>query len=66
MSSEQKCLIVVVVGLWCCHPNPTLRPSIRQVINVLNFEAPLPKLPSKLLVPMYFVPPILEFASITY
>jgi hypothetical protein len=60
--SQVECLIVV--GLWCCHPNPTIRPSIRQVINVLNFEAPLPKLPSKLPEPMY--PPTLEFDSITY
>ena len=46
-----ECLMVV--GLWCCHPDRTFRPSIRQAINVLNFEAPLPKLPSKLPVPMF-------------
>ena len=46
------------VGLWCCHPDPTIRPSIRQIIQVLKFEAPLPNLPSKLPVPMYFGPPI--------
>ena len=45
---------LMVVGLWCCHPNPTIRPSIRQVIHVLNFEAPLPNLPSKFPIPMYF------------
>ncbi|OVA20888.1 Protein kinase domain [Macleaya cordata] len=33
-----------------------VRPSIRQVINVLNFESPLPNLPSKLPTPVYFVP----------
>ncbi|KAK7839494.1 seed lectin [Quercus suber] len=43
-----------LVGLWCCHPDPTIRPSIRQVIHVLNFEAPLPNLPSKFPIPMYF------------
>ncbi|PON69852.1 GPCR kinase [Parasponia andersonii] len=48
---------VMVVGLWCCHPDPTCRPSIKQVMSVLNFEAPLPNLPPKLPVPMYFVPP---------
>ncbi|KAL3583370.1 hypothetical protein D5086_014431 [Populus alba] len=36
----------------------TIRPSIRQVINALNFEAPLPALPSKLPVPMYYAPPM--------
>ncbi|KAJ7943765.1 Lectin receptor kinase [Quillaja saponaria] len=53
---QMECLMVV--GLWCCHPDSTFRPSIRQVINVLNFEAPLPSLPSKLPVPMYFAPPM--------
>ncbi|KAK3018776.1 hypothetical protein RJ639_005239 [Escallonia herrerae] len=53
---ELECLMVV--GLWCCHPDHTLRPSIRQVINVLKFEAPLPRLPSKLPVPMYYAPPM--------
>ncbi|XP_057980507.1 L-type lectin-domain containing receptor kinase IX.1-like [Malania oleifera] len=55
---EQQIECLMVVGLWCCHPDHTLRPSIRQVINVLNFEAPLPNLPSKLPVPMYFAPPM--------
>ncbi|KAL5564959.1 hypothetical protein UlMin_028123 [Ulmus minor] len=54
---EEQIVSLMVVGLWCCHPEPTLRPSIRQVINVLNFESPLPKLPPKLPVPMYFPHP---------
>ncbi|XP_056161193.1 L-type lectin-domain containing receptor kinase IX.1-like [Syzygium oleosum] len=53
---QMECLMVV--GLWCCHPDYTLRPPIKQVINVLNFEAPLPSLPSKLPVPMYYAPPM--------
>lgn len=53
---EQQIECLMIVGLWCCHPDPTVRPSIRQVINVLNFEAPMPSLPSKLPVPMYFAP----------
>lgn len=60
---EMECLMVV--GLWCCHPDHTFRPSIRQVINVLNFEAPLPRLPSKLPVPMYFAPPM-EMCRFSY
>lgn len=55
---EQQIEHLVVVGLRCCHPDYTIRPSIRQVINVLNSEAPLPNLPSKLPVPMYFAPPM--------
>ncbi|KAH6827464.1 hypothetical protein C2S53_002501 [Perilla frutescens var. hirtella] len=38
-----ECLMVV--GLWCVHPDSSQRPSIRQVIQVLNFEVPLPDLP---------------------
>jgi serine/threonine protein kinase len=51
---EMKCLMSV--GLWCAHPDHTSRPSIRQAIQVLNFEAPLPSLPSHMPVPMYYAP----------
>ncbi|MED6131843.1 hypothetical protein PIB30_013572 [Stylosanthes scabra] len=60
---QMECLMTV--GLWCCHPDYSMRPSIRQVINVLNFEAPLPTLPSQLPVPMYFAPPM-EMCKFTY
>nr|XP_020183937.1 L-type lectin-domain containing receptor kinase IX.1-like [Aegilops tauschii subsp. strangulata] len=36
---------VLVVGLWCVHPDRTVRPSARQAVNALPFEAPLPSLP---------------------
>nr|CAD1828322.1 unnamed protein product [Ananas comosus var. bracteatus] len=36
---------LMVVGLWCVNPDCTLRPSIKQTISVLQFEAPLPNLP---------------------
>ncbi|KAL5705487.1 hypothetical protein ACHQM5_023785 [Ranunculus cassubicifolius] len=49
---------LMIVGLWCAHPDHNVRPSIRQVINVLNFESPLPNLPSKLPTPTYFAPPM--------
>jgi hypothetical protein len=51
---EMKCLMSV--GLWCAHPDHKSRPSIRQAIQVLNFEAPLPSLPSRMPVPMYYGP----------
>ncbi|CBI25148.3 unnamed protein product, partial [Vitis vinifera] len=44
---------LMIVGLWCAHPDCNLRPSIRQAINVLNLEASLPLLPLKMPVPMY-------------
>ncbi|KAG6645750.1 hypothetical protein CIPAW_08G144300 [Carya illinoinensis] len=55
---EQQMERLMVVGLWCCHPDPIIRPSIKQVINVLNSEALLPELPSKFPVPMYSLPPV--------
>ena len=55
---EKEIERLMVVGLWCAHPDHTLRPSVRQAINVLKFEAPLPELPYKMPVPMFFVPPV--------
>ncbi|KAM3253595.1 hypothetical protein ACQJBY_047594 [Aegilops geniculata] len=43
---EMEC--VIVVGLWCTAHDRSLRPSIRQAINVLRFEAPLPSLPARM------------------
>jgi serine/threonine protein kinase len=39
---------VMLVGLWCAHPDHKMRPSVKQALNVLRFEAPLPKLPAKM------------------
>jgi serine/threonine protein kinase len=39
---------VMVVGLWCAHPDRNMRPFMKQALNVLRFEAPLPKLPAKM------------------
>ncbi|KAM3238696.1 hypothetical protein T459_11699 [Capsicum annuum] len=46
----------MITGLWCAHPESNLRPSIRQAIHVLNFEASLPNLPMKMPVPVYYSP----------
>ncbi|XP_017979687.1 PREDICTED: L-type lectin-domain containing receptor kinase IX.1 [Theobroma cacao] len=53
---EQQAKCMVMVGLWCAHADYTLRPSIRQAIKVLNFEAEMPDLPLQMPVPMYQVP----------
>ncbi|XP_059647955.1 L-type lectin-domain containing receptor kinase IX.1-like [Cornus florida] len=53
---EQEIKCLMIVGLWCAHPDYNLRPSIRQAIHVLNFETPLPVLPSKMPVPTYLAP----------
>ncbi|KAG2704935.1 hypothetical protein I3760_05G029400 [Carya illinoinensis] len=39
--------------LWCANPDHNFRPSIREIIHVLNFEAPLPVLPSNIQPPVY-------------
>ncbi|KAM1356777.1 hypothetical protein ACFX13_031582 [Malus domestica] len=54
---QMECLMIV--GLWCAHPQYIFRPSIQQAIQVLNFEVPLPILPSKMPVATYIAPPTL-------
>ncbi|KEH24604.1 lectin receptor kinase [Medicago truncatula] len=39
---EEQMERLVVIGLWCANPNYSCRPSVRQVIQVLKFEASLP------------------------
>ncbi|XP_050260655.1 L-type lectin-domain containing receptor kinase IX.1-like isoform X5 [Quercus robur] len=39
---------LMVVGLWCAHPDYNARPSIRKAIHVLDFEVTLPILEPKL------------------
>ncbi|XP_047047565.1 L-type lectin-domain containing receptor kinase IX.1-like [Lolium rigidum] len=53
---------VMTVGLWCAHPDRSLRPSIRQAVNVLRFEAPLPSLPASMPVAT-FMPQVGAFTS---
>lgn len=55
---EKQIERLMIVGLWCAHPDHKVRPSIRQAIQVLCLEAPLPNLPGKMPVPMYYAPPI--------
>ncbi|KAL2477418.1 L-type lectin-domain containing receptor kinase IX.1 [Forsythia ovata] len=55
---EQEIERLMIVGLWCAHPDYNFRPSINEVIHVLNFEAQLPLLQSKLPVPIYSAPPL--------
>ncbi|RZC87272.1 hypothetical protein C5167_029822 [Papaver somniferum] len=53
-ANQAECLMVV--GLWCAHPDRSFRPSMRQAIQVLNMEASIPNLPTKMPVPSYHVP----------
>ncbi|KAL5197078.1 hypothetical protein ABZP36_000590 [Zizania latifolia] len=54
-TKQMEC--VMVVGLWCAHPDHGVRPSIKQALDALQFEAPLPRLPPKMPVPTYSQPP---------
>ncbi|GMY14011.1 L-type lectin-domain containing receptor kinase IX.1-like [Fagus crenata] len=53
---EKKVECLMIIGLWCAHPDPNLRPSIRQAIQVLKFEAKIPILPTQMPTPIYPVP----------
>ncbi|KAM7275334.1 hypothetical protein ACFE04_017200 [Oxalis oulophora] len=44
---------LLIVGLWCAHPDFRQRASIRQAIHVLNFEVELPDLPTAIPVPTF-------------
>ncbi|RRT68806.1 hypothetical protein B296_00037610 [Ensete ventricosum] len=43
---EKQIEMLMVVGLWCAHPDCNLRPSIKQAISALKSETPLPVLPA--------------------
>ncbi|KAK9233021.1 hypothetical protein WN943_023270 [Citrus x changshan-huyou] len=53
---EQQTDCSMIVGLWCAHPDRNCRPSIRQAIQVLNFETKMPNLPSKMPVAIFEAP----------
>ncbi|EAZ05439.1 hypothetical protein OsI_27653 [Oryza sativa Indica Group] len=50
---------VIVIGLWCAHPDPNARPSIRNAMAMLQSGGQLPVLPAKMPVPMY-IPPVVS------
>ncbi|KAK9077853.1 hypothetical protein SSX86_006191 [Deinandra increscens subsp. villosa] len=60
-AQQVECLMMV--GLWCAHPDRSRRPSIRQAIQVLKFESALPHLPMKMPVAMYCSGPDASDAS---
>ncbi|KAL3732250.1 hypothetical protein ACJRO7_028995 [Eucalyptus globulus] len=40
---EMECLMMV--GLWCVHPDPKMRPKVGHVIKFLQLEVPVPEFP---------------------
>ncbi|XP_026390985.1 L-type lectin-domain containing receptor kinase IX.1-like [Papaver somniferum] len=57
---------LLVLGLWCAHPDPTTRPTIRQVKNLLNYESSLVNLPTKLPSPVYDYAPRLQMCKLAF
>ncbi|KAK4271347.1 hypothetical protein QN277_020052 [Acacia crassicarpa] len=53
---EEEMERMLVVGLWCTHPEYKMRPNLREVIKVLKFEADLPEIPLVMPVPVYLPP----------
>ncbi|WOG84861.1 hypothetical protein DCAR_0104046 [Daucus carota subsp. sativus] len=53
---ESQMKRLMMVGLWCAHPDWPIRPSIKEAIQVLNFDAPLPVLPPQMPVATYSIP----------
>lgn len=52
---------VITLGLWCAHPDPSARPSIRDAMTILQSSGgQLPVLPAKMPVPTY-APPMASF-----
>ncbi|KAF8038360.1 hypothetical protein BT93_B1020 [Corymbia citriodora subsp. variegata] len=60
---EKQVECLMMVGLWCAHSDPNLRPSMRQAIQVLKFEADVPNLPMTIVVPGDHVPPPLVISG---
>ncbi|EFJ06195.1 hypothetical protein SELMODRAFT_135805 [Selaginella moellendorffii] len=42
---QVEMLLLLQVGLLCCHPDPTSRPSMKQAVQILCGEMTLPPLP---------------------
>ncbi|XP_019169323.1 PREDICTED: L-type lectin-domain containing receptor kinase IX.1-like [Ipomoea nil] len=54
---------LMIIGLWCAHPDNTNRPKMSQVVHCLKFQVQLPILPSKMPKPIYSTPPPDTFSS---
>ncbi|ONI12617.1 hypothetical protein PRUPE_4G175100 [Prunus persica] len=55
---EKQIECLLIVGLWCAHPDYKIRPSTQQIIQVLSLEVAPPILPSKMPIASYFSPPV--------
>ncbi|GAB4847193.1 hypothetical protein Ancab_026203 [Ancistrocladus abbreviatus] len=53
-AKQVECLMVV--GLWCAHPDSRMRLSVKQAIQVLKLEAMMPSLPERMPIAGYNMP----------
>ncbi|XP_009341310.2 L-type lectin-domain containing receptor kinase IX.1-like [Pyrus x bretschneideri] len=58
---QMECLLIV--GLWCAHPDYSYRPSMQLVIQVLNCEVEVPLLIPPLRTPMSTSPPDISLSA---
>lgn len=58
---QMECLMIV--GLWCAHPDYTCRPPIQQAIQVLNFKDQLPTVPAIMPMAPSFARPVMTFSD---
>ncbi|BBM97845.1 protein MpRLK-Pelle_L-LEC1 [Marchantia polymorpha subsp. ruderalis] len=50
---ESEITLVLLLGLICSHPDPSCRPSMRQVIQILSGDVPMVPVPASKPAPMY-------------
>ncbi|PPR87060.1 hypothetical protein GOBAR_AA33629 [Gossypium barbadense] len=55
---------LMIVGLWCAHPDNSSRPSIKQGTQALNFEIEKPNIPTKMPIATTSDKPILTNTSL--
>ncbi|XP_028789539.1 L-type lectin-domain containing receptor kinase IX.1-like [Neltuma alba] len=63
---EQELERLMILWLSCAHPDYTMRPTVRQALHVLNFEASLPTLPPTMPKPTYVGPSFSDIGSSIY
>lgn len=44
---------LIVVGLWCVHPDYEKRPTMREVVLALGFQGLVPEIPKKRPMPVF-------------
>lgn len=46
--NKSQVVQMLILGLWCAHPDPKQRPTMIQAISALNFQSSLPNLPKEM------------------